>query len=106
MLKRFRHHAPTKPQHAPDDYTFPAHGQKQQHVTPKPALKPFNPRETKRLQQIIGVYRWYCDVTDPLPLVAISKLASKQTTTAIEEKKSSRRCMEYLATFTNGKIKY
>ena len=76
MLKRFRHHPPTKPQYSTTDCTLPACDEKQQHVMPKLALKQLNLKEIKRLQELIGVYRWYCDVTDSLPLVAISKLAS------------------------------
>ena len=74
MLKRFRRHAPNKPQHATADYTLHTCGQKQQHITPKPALKQFNPKEIKRLQEIIGVCRWHCNVMDPLPLVDMIKL--------------------------------
>ena len=56
-LKRFRHHVPTKLQHALADYKFPVSGQKQQHETSKPALKPLNPKEIKCLQETIGVCR-------------------------------------------------
>ena len=65
-----------------------------------------NLKKIKRLQEIIGVCRWYCDFTDPLSFVGISKLGSKQTTATNNEENSASRFMDYFATFPNGKITY
>ena len=43
---------------------------------------------------------------DPLPLVAISKLASEQTKATAETLKAAQRCLDYLATFPNRTITY
>ena len=106
MLKRFHSSPPTKPQHAPANCAFPAYFQKQQCVRPQPVLKQLTPKEIKLLQEIIGICRWYCDVTDPLILVTTSKLASEETTASNETEKAARRRIDYLATFPNGKITY
>ena len=76
MLTRLHHPIPPKPQHATADCTTPACGQKHQHALPKPEVKQLSPKEIKRLQEIVGACRCYCDLTDPMPLVALGRLVS------------------------------
>ena len=78
LQKRFNIPTPTKPQLAPADYTTLTYGQKQQYIYNKQPLPKLSQHQIKRIQEIIGTCLYYCQVTEPLPLVALSTVQSQQ----------------------------
>ena len=106
LKARFNIPTPTKPQLAPADYTTPTYGRKQQLIEDKPPLPRLSPSKIKRLQEIIGTCLYYCRVTEPLPLVALSTVQGQQVNATDDTNKAVKRLLEYLLTFPNGTITY
>ena len=44
-----------------------------------PAAKKLSPKQIKRMQEIVGTILYYCRVTDPMVLVALSSLTHQQS---------------------------
>lgn len=106
MRQRFNLSPSKHPQYAPADYTTPTFGQKQQFVKDIPAAKKLSPKQIKRIQEIVGTILYYCRVTDPMGLVALSSLTHQQSKATEATSKALQRCLDYLFTFPNGTITY
>ena len=106
MRQRFNLSPVKIPQYAPADYTKPTFGQKQQFVKDKHIAKKLSPKQIKRIQEIVGTILYYCRVTEPMPLVALSALTNQQSKATEATKKALQRCLDYLFTFSNGTITY
>jgi hypothetical protein len=59
---------------------------------------PADPRQLKRLQQIIGVLLYYARAVDPTILTRVSKLSTQQRDSNISTLRAAERALQYLAT--------
>ena len=105
-LQKYNHPTPTKPQHAPHDYTTPIYG-KAQPQTPveTPDAPPLDKAQTKIIQGISGTFNYYSEI-DPCIKPALNEIASQQAAPTEITKKKAKMLMDYLYTYPNATIRY
>ena len=59
----------------------------------------------KRTQEIVGSFLCYSRVADSFPLVQLVFVSSEKHNSTKETNKAINLCLDYLATFVNGKIR-
>jgi hypothetical protein len=106
VLQRFEIAPPSRPQHAPSPFTEPVYGRQVQ-LTPIADLsQPLNPKETTRLQEIIGVFLYYGRAIDNTMLVALGSLAATQSDGTQATAKASVHLLNYAASHPDASILY
>jgi hypothetical protein len=76
----FGHKPPAKPQHQQHKHTKPTYGATIHYAKATDATKPISKDEKKCIQQVIGTLLYYGRAVDDTILVALSSLASAQST--------------------------
>lgn len=105
-LERFEHRPPTRPQHSPYKYNRPQYGVKTQLTPPEDLTNPLNPKEIKRLQEIIGTLLYYGRAVDSTMLVALGTLASAQTKGTQATKRAANQLLDYCFTHPDATVRY
>jgi hypothetical protein len=95
-LTRFEHPAPNRAQHSPYKCSTPQYGAKIQYSEAADTTNPLHPKETKKLQEIIGTLLYYGRAVDSTMLVALGTLASAQTKSHPSNQESLRTTIELL----------
>jgi hypothetical protein len=88
-LTRFEHPAPNRSQHSPYKCSTPQYGANIQYSEAADITNPLHPKETKKLQEIIGTLLYYGRDVDSTMIVALGTLASAQTKGTQATKKAS-----------------
>jgi hypothetical protein len=105
-LHRFNHPPPTRPQHAPHQWTTPAYGSKVQ-LAQLPSTAPLlDKKGTTRVQAIAGTFLYYSRVVDPTMLVALNEIASQQATPTDATLSKTKMLMDYAHTNPEATIRY
>ena len=105
-LQKYNHPIPTRPQHAPHDYTTPIYGRTQpQTPVETPAAPPLDKAQTKMIQGITGTFNYYSEI-DPCIKPALNEIASQQAAPTEITKKKATMLMDYLHTYPNATIRY
>jgi hypothetical protein len=103
-LHRFQHPTPAKPVHAPHPWTAPSYGATTQLTMPTDTSPSLDPAAKLRLQEILGTLLYYARAIDCTMLVALSTLASAQTTHATAQ--ALTQLLNYAATHPDGILQY
>jgi hypothetical protein len=105
-LACFGHPIPIKPQHPPHPHTIPMYRATVQYTKPDDTSRCLYPTENKFIQEVMGVFLYYCWAVDSTMLTALSAIASTQ---AEPTKNTMTRCqqfLDYAATHQNAIITY
>jgi hypothetical protein len=79
-LARFNHEPPKKPQHQPHVHSIPVFGATTQYAKPEDNTAQLSKEKIKFIQQVLGMLLSYGQAVDSTILVALSTIASAQTT--------------------------
>ena len=108
-LLRFNHNLPKRPQHSPYPYTIPQYGSRIQYSTIQhdPAICNLPPDELKRLQEILGVFRFYAMAIDSTFLTPISALATDNGNIPRKDLHArTKQFLDFAATHPSSILKY
>jgi hypothetical protein len=103
-MRRFGHD-PRRVSDTPIKYTPPTYGKHTQLVTVdnSPSL---SAADTKRIQEIVGVFQYYSRVMDPTMLCATTKLASAQAKPTEETLAAANLLLDYAEKHPDARIVY
>ena len=105
-LQRFTHPTPTRPQHAPSQWTAPQYGAPIQYADDEDNTAPLPKEGITRLQQIIGTLLYYARAVDPTMLVALGTIAAAQTKGTEATMEAAVQLLNYAATHPDATIRY
>lgn len=105
-LQRFQHITPTWPQHAPHAWIPPQYGATTQLTNPIDDSPNLDKTQTKRLQQIIGVFLYYGRALDLTMLVALGTLAAAQAEGTQATIAACTQLLNYAATHPDAVLRY
>ncbi len=105
-LARFGHENPAKPQHQPHQHTIPTYGATVQYAKPTDTSSPLSKDDKKYIQQVIGTLLYYGRAVDATILVALSSLASAQSTPTEDTMQRTRHLLDYVATHPDAIVSY
>jgi Reverse transcriptase (RNA-dependent DNA polymerase) len=105
-LQRFKHEAPSKPQHSPHPWVQPDYGAKTQLTAPIDSTKPLDKHELKYVQEVLGTLLYYARAVDCTMLPAIGTLASQQSNGTQATLQNVRQLLDYCATHPDATIPY
>jgi hypothetical protein len=105
-LQRFEHPTPKKPQHSPHSWIKPNYGAKKQMTTEPDTGTLLDPKQVKRLQQIIGVLLYYARAVDSTMLVALGSLAAAQTKATTNTMRDANQLLDYVCTHPNATVRF
>lgn len=77
-LSRFQHSAPAHPEHSPHPWLKPQYGSATQYTTTPDATPFLDTKQTKHMQQVLGVLLYYARAIDATMLPALGTLAATQ----------------------------
>ena len=105
-LKRFDHKKPTRAQHHPCPYSVPTYGKQSQEIEPEEE-SPLLPESGKtEIQQVVGVFLYYSRAVDPSMLVALGRLASRQSKATEKVAEDMHMFLDFAATNPDAKLRY
>lgn len=103
-LERFNVEVANHVTDSPLRYTPPSYGSgKQQYVKEDTSL-PLSAEETKRIQQIVGVFLFYARAIDSTMLMPNNRFASQQSKPTEQLKRDVDRFLQYAATWPNAEL--
>jgi hypothetical protein len=105
-LIRFGHKPPEKHQHQPHEHTKPTYVTTVQYAKTTDATKLLSKDKKKYIQQVIGTLLYYSRAVDATTLVALSSLASAQSTPTKVTMQQIRHLLDYIATHGNVILSY
>ena len=103
-LKKFQHPVPYRPQYAPHQWTHPVFSAKTQFSKDPGTSDKLTVDGTRRKQQINGTFLYYGRVVDPLILVALNEISTKQASPTTATDKKAAMLMDYVCTFPNATL--
>ncbi len=106
LLARFEHKPPSKPQHSPYAAQPRPFGRDAQKTVEHNNLPVLPPDRIKRIQQIIGTIMYYARAVDLTTLVALSSIASEQTSATADTEKRVQQLLDYLYTHKDDTLRY
>ena len=106
LLARFNHKPPHKPQHSPHAAPPRFFGIDAQKPVEHDLLPILPPDRIKRIQQIIGTIMYYARAVDLTTLVALSSIASEQTSATADTEKRVLQLLDYLHTHKDATLRY
>ena len=108
LLQRLQHPTPSRPEYSPHDHApikFPKKGERQ--LTPLPDDSHLlDPKDTKRVQSIVGALLYYGRSLDNTILPALNDIAMYQACPTQYTMKKCKRLLDYVATFPNVTLRY
>jgi hypothetical protein len=105
-LYKFKHIAPSRPQHSPHRFNAPQYGTKVQLTDPIDLSPLLDVIAKKRIQQIVGTLLYYARAVDNTLLVALSALASEQSVATERTNQSIQQLLDYCHTNPNATVIY
>ena len=103
--KRFGHKDPKQPVYGPSKFIPPVYGKKIQSEEIDTSA-PMTSEETKRLEQLCGVFLYYGRAVDPTMMHILNVLASQQSKGTTQTTKQMEHFLNYCATCPDAKIRY
>jgi hypothetical protein len=97
-LLRFKHIAPSKPQHQPYPHVKPNYGAKAQYETQPDDSPKLDKAGTKFIQEVTGVFLFMARAINGRLLVALSALASQQASPTEETMRNCKQFLDCMAT--------
>jgi hypothetical protein len=105
-LHKYRHPAPTTPQHASHTWNKPTYGATQQLTLPDDTTDLASEPDKKRIQQVTGTLLFYACAVDPTMLMTISTIAAQQSKATQLTIKATNQRLDYCHTHPNAIIEY
>jgi Reverse transcriptase (RNA-dependent DNA polymerase) len=105
-LLRFAHQHDGNPQHAPQPHETPDYGAKVQFAAQPDQSPLLTPKDTKRIQEILGTLLYYARAVDSTLLVGLGTLASEQTKGTELTMQRITHLLNYCATHPEAAIGY
>ncbi len=105
-LLRFGHKPPHKPQHQPHEHATPTFGATIQYAKAEDTTQPLSKDDKKYIQQVIGTLLYYGRAVDATILVALSSLASAQSSPTDDTMQRTRHLLDYVATHPDAIVSY
>lgn len=87
---------------APSPFTKPRYFDKRQQLATVDDSKPLGPKETKFIQEVVGVFGWYARVVDSTLLCAVNKLGSRQAHPTEAVLRDAIQLLHYAATWPDA----
>ena len=106
LRPKFDHPNSKKPQYSPQLHNTIIYGSKVQYAAETPSSPPLNSAGKLRIEQLVGVIRYYARVVDTKFLIALSKLAQKKSSRTNDTHTDMLQLNDYLATYPNDGITY
>jgi hypothetical protein len=106
VLHRFQHPHTVRPQHAPYKMQPINYGAKVQFATSADTTTPLTDAEKLTLQQVIRCLLYYARAVDTTMLVALSTLASTQTTGTAATAEAMIQLLDYCATHPDAEVRF
>jgi hypothetical protein len=104
QLVQYAHPTPAKPQHCPYALNPITYGKDNQAPTPQDDSHLLDAAGKKCIQQIIGSFLYYARAVDPTILMALSAIASQQSSPTEETNRCVHQFLDYMATHPDAKI--
>jgi hypothetical protein len=99
-LKKFDHPTPSRPQHAPNQWSAPIYGSRKPQVpTLDSDAQPLDQQGTTRIQAINGTFMHYGRACDLCILPALNEIASEQASPTTDTVARTTMLMDYLHTY-------
>jgi hypothetical protein len=105
-LQRFGIKPPNRPQDAPHAWTKPVYGKHPQLPTAEDTSPLLDPKDLKRLEELVGTLLYYGRAIDSSTLVALGTIASSQVNGTQATKAAMQQLIDYLATHPYIEILY
>jgi hypothetical protein len=105
-LQRFQHPTPQIPENSPHPWQKPVYGAKTQYAPPPDMSTSIGPKETLRLQEILGTLLYYARALDSTLLTAISELGTEQSRGTAATMVKVTQLLNYCATNPEATIRY
>ena len=108
-LIRFKHPLPATPQHSPYPWNPPKYGQRIQYAEPTllPAAQKLPPQQLKRLQEIVGTFRFNADSVDSTLQMPVSSLLTDASNVSAKElDRRTDHFLDYVATHPDATLKF
>ena len=103
-LQKF--HPDNKPEYSPHKHVEPNYGQKVQYAEPTNDATPLYSVDINLIQKNVGTFLYYGIAVDNTILVALSTIASEQSSATSNTAKKITQLLNYLATHPNATIQY
>jgi hypothetical protein len=78
-LHKYRHAAPTRPEHAQHTWNTPVYGAKTQYVENETTSPALSTKDVNKVQQLTGTLLYYARDVDPTLIMPINVLSSEQS---------------------------
>ena len=104
FLDEIQHPRPSRPQHSPYAVTPVTYGKAPQLATPPDESPTLPPKDTVRIQQILGKLLYYARAVDSSLNVALSALASEQANPTEATRQRITQLLDYCATHPSARL--
>ena len=110
-LHKFRHslqkfHPENKPEYSPHKHVEPNYIQKVQYAEPTDDAPKLDSVDINLIQKIVGTFLYYGIAVDNTILVALSTIASEQSSSTSNTAKNINQILNYIATNPDATIRY
>ena len=105
-LKRFKHIRPNKRQDSPHQHVPPRFGERQQFATEEVSAPNLDAEQKKYVQQVLGTFLYYARAVDCTMLVALSAIASEQSSPTTATLAKVERFLDYAASQDEAVLTY
>ncbi len=105
-LTRYNHPAPLKPQHCPYTPNLITDGRDNQATTPSDTSPLLDAAGKKGIKKIVGSFLYYARAVNPTILMALSAIATQQSTPTEETLAPVNQILDYIRTHPDAKIRY
>ena len=106
QLLKYKHIVAPRPQHCPYSPEPRKYGSEAQAPPPPDTTRTLDKEEIKKIQRIVGSILYYARAVDMTVLMALSTIASEQTTGTERTMEKAIQVLDYLATHPNAKVKF
>ena len=106
LLKRLSHPTPTRPLHAPHQWSKPVFGRHIQTGTAGDTSPPLPTKEIKIIQSIVGALLYYTHAVDPSMYPALNEVSLTQSCPTQRTLQQCKQLLDYVSTHSNATIRY
>ena len=105
-LQRFKHDAPSKPEHSPHPWQRPNYGAKTQFATLPDASPSLDAADKTRILEVLGTLLFYARAIDSTMLTAIGELATEQSQGTKHTMEKLAQLLNYCASNPEATVRY
>ena len=105
-LQCFQHPPPTQPQHSPHAWQKPTYGATIQYAPAPDTTAPLDAKDTKHVQEVLGMLLFYAHAVDSTMLPTIGTLASQQAHGTKATLEALTQLLNYCTTHPDAKVRF